>query len=589
MKSQINNETKNLVRGYNLIQRLSTLTEIMLQIDAVEDKSEIYDLIRAETKWLINCEVIAIAILSSLQNSYQIITLSSVADATGLNEIYYSLEEGVVGWVIRNQSSMKCQLDDSPQFSQMLEGRLKDFGIKNILVVPIKSGQHKVGALLFGTIEDEEYTDEDLITAQLYGLQIAVALTNASFVSDAKKRISQIESINEIARILNSTLNIDELLVRTAEAIYKSFNYFDVTIFLLSENKTELILKAHYGNYADFLPKDYKQDINEGIIGWVARHGEYALVNDVSQDPRYKSLEYHTTRSELALPIKLENILVGILNIEEKKLYAFDEMDVIVLQTLCEQIASALKNAKLFEEVKQANKKLKELDTMKSEFLGIVSHDFRSPLSSIILAGKSLLKSEDVQKNEKFKEYLHLIVEQANRLNQLAEDTLSITKIESGQVSLSLKVVNTENLVKEAIAGVRVSNRHKIHYHIEENVSYIKGDPAKLRQVVQNLVSNAVKYSPNGGNVNIEVKEYGSDKVLFSVSDEGIGIKPEHQDKLFLKFSRVDLATSKNIKGTGLGLWICKEIVEAHEGSIWVESEYGKGSTFKFIIKKYED
>lgn len=579
-------EDTNLIKGYGLTQRLNTLIEITLQIDAVSDRSEIYDVLRKESKWLMEYDVLTLAYLSPVRSFYSIVTLSPIADATGLNETYFSIEEGLPGWVIRNQSPIICNAEKCAGHSNSFEGKFEEFGIKSFLAVPIRSGQDQVGALLFGSVSEDHFTDDDLVIAQSYGLQIAVSLKNANFVEDARKRITQIESTNEISKILNSTLDIDDLLVSTAEAIQQNFNYFDVTLFLLSEENSELIMKAQSGNYVNYLTGDYRQNIGDGIIGWVAKHGEYILANDVSQDPRYKSIENHNTRSELALPIKIGAMLVGVLNIEDKKLFAFDEMDVLVLQTLCDQIASAIANAKLYEEIKLANQKLTELDSLKSEFISIVSHDFRSPLSSIILAGKALLKNEDIQNNPRFKEYMQLIVTQANRLHQLAEDTLSITRIESGQVNIAFKVVNVERLIQDALVSVRTSNRHTITYNIDPNASFIKGDHQKLRQVVQNLLSNAIKYSPAGGKVAINVVEQDGDEILFIISDEGIGIKPEYHDKLFQKFSRVDEPDSKHIKGTGLGLWICKEIIEAHKGKIWIESEYGKGSIFKFTIKK---
>ncbi len=579
-------EDNKLIKGYGLTQRLNTLIEITLQIDAVSSRTEIYDILRKESKWLMEFDVLSLAYLSPVRSFYSIVTLSPIADATGLNESYFSVEEGLPGWVIRNQSPVICNAKKCVGHSNSFEGKFEEVGIKSFLAVPIRSGQDQVGALLFGSVSEDTYTEDDLVIAQLYGLQIAVSLKNTNFVEDARKRITQIESTNEISKILNSTLDIDDLLVSTAEAIQQNFNYFDVTLFLLSDENAELLLKAHSGNYVNYLPGEYRQNTGEGIIGWVAKHGEYILANDVSQDPRYKSIENHNTRSELALPIKVGAMLVGVLNIEDKKLFAFDEMDVLVLQTLCDQIASAIANAKLYEEIKLANQKLTELDSLKSEFLSIVSHDFRSPLSSIILAGKALLKNEDIQNNPRFKEYMQLIVTQANRLNQLAEDTLSITRIESGQVSIAFKVVNVERLIQDALVSVRTSNRHTITYNIDPNASFIKGDHPKLRQVVQNLLSNAIKYSPAGGKVTINVVEQDGDEILFIISDEGIGIKPEYQVKLFQKFSRVDEPDSKHIKGTGLGLWICREIIEAHKGKIWVESEYGKGSTFKFTIKK---
>jgi signal transduction histidine kinase len=171
-------------------------------------------------------------------------------------------------------------------------------------------------------------------------------------------------------------------------------------------------------------------------------------------------------------------------------------------------------------------------------------------------------------------------------LNQLAEDTLSITKIESGQLNYFFKIVNIERLVQDAISMVRYSSRHQLEYKIDPNVAFIKGDQTKLRQVVQNLVSNAVKYSPRGGKVTINVDDLSPDQLIVSVSDQGMGIPQDQIWKLFQKFSRVDTGEAKDIKGAGLGLWICREVVEAHGGKIWVESEAGKGTTMKFTLNK---
>jgi signal transduction histidine kinase len=310
------------------------------------------------------------------------------------------------------------------------------------------------------------------------------------------------------------------------------------------------------------------------------------LANDVTEDPRYVAYEYHSTKSELTVPIRIDGETVGVLNVEDTKLHAFDETDAIVLETLCDQLGSGIKNAKLYDEVKKANSKLTELDKMKSDFLSIVSHDFRSPLASVILAAKALLKKGENVDPRRANEYLTIIVDQANKLSHLAEDTLSIAKMESGQLSYFFKVVNVERLIKDAAALVSFSRRHQLEYHVDSGVSYIKGDQTKLRQVVQNLLSNAVKYSPKGGIVRVTAENYQADQLLISVVDEGIGIAAGQVDKLFQKFSRIDTTEAREIKGSGLGLWICKEIVKAHGGNIWVESEVGKGSTFKFTLKK---
>jgi signal transduction histidine kinase len=325
------------------------------------------------------------------------------------------------------------------------------------------------------------------------------------------------------------------------------------------------------------------------MVGWVALHGERALVNDVTKDPRYVAYEYHNTQSELAVPIRIEGKVVGVVNVEDTRLGAFDETDAKVLETVCDQLGSMINNARLYDQLQKTNATLTELDRMKSDFLGIVSHDFRTPLASIILAAKAMVKRGADLEEQRRGEYLRIIVDQAERLKQLAEDTLSITRHERGQLAYHFELVNVERLIKDALNGVSRSRRHLVDSHVDANAAYIYGDHMTLRQLITNLVSNAVKYSPRGGVIKVIAEPYEGGEVLFSVSDEGIGIPEEQFGRLFKKFSRVDTPEAREIKGSGLGLWICHEIVSGHGGKIWVESECGKGTTFKFTLKAEQE
>jgi signal transduction histidine kinase len=577
---------EQFVDELTLAERLSTLHDVALMIDEGESVEEILSLVRAEARWLMGFHSCFIALLNRARTHYVVRSLSTVADAADLNHKHFSIEEGIPGMVMKSRMPFRSGVQTVRAFSPALEGRLEDLGIQSILAVPMQTGSETIGCIAFGSADQAGYTEEDLAIARVFAHHCAVSLKNSTIFEDAGKRISQIELINEITHRLRSMLDREELLRVAAEAIQKTFNYCDVAIFLLDEERRHLVLEAHSGSHGDVLPPGYLQDLEAGIAGWVVSHDEKVLCNDVSQDPRYISPASPETKSELAIPIRVEGLVAGVLNVEDRKLHAFDETDAVVLETLCEQLGSALKNARLYEDVQRTNVKLVDLDKMKSEFLGIVSHDFRSPLSSIILAGKALLKHEDVQKVKRFKDYLQIIVDQANKLNQLAEDTLSITKIESGKLSYEFKVVNVERLIQDAISMIRISSRHTISFEVEPNVLFIKADQAKLRQVVQNLIGNAVKYSPRGGAISVSAREHETDQMLLRVSDEGIGIPAEKLDSLFRKFSRVDTGEGSQIKGAGLGLWICKEVVEAHGGTIWVESEVGKGTSILFTIKK---
>jgi K+-sensing histidine kinase KdpD len=578
-----------IVNSSGLLQKLNTIHDVVAKFDNTHSREEILGVLRSEAKWLLKYDVCFISMLNRARTHYVLNSLSPIADASELNHKHFMIDEGIPGWVIKNIASFIGDIESAPKFSHAIEGRLQELGIRSILVVPLRTGNEVVGTLTFGSLKSHLYSEDDAAIAQLIGLYVATSLKDATIFEDARKRIVQIELINTISQQMSSTLQLEQLLTTAAATVQTTFKYFDVTVFLLTEDKAEVELVAHAGNFVDFLPHGYKQSKEKGLIGWVIKNGDKALCNDVLHDNRYLAYEYHNTRSELAVPIKIDNETVGVLNIEDTKLHAFDETDVVVLETLSDQLGSAMKNAKLYDEVRKANMKLTELDKMKSEFLGIVSHDFRSPLSSIILAGRALLKNEAVDQLPRVKEYMQIIVDQANRLNQLAEDTLSITKIESGQLNYFFKIVNIERLVQDAISMVRYSQRHHVEYKIDPNVAFIKGDQTKLRQVIQNLVSNAVKYSPRGGNVAIHIDDLSPDQLSVSVSDQGLGIPQNQIGKLFRKFSRVDSGESKDIKGAGLGLWICKEIVEAHGGKIWAESEEGKGTIMKFTLNKAQE
>lgn len=574
------------IEGSNLAERLRTLAGTIAGLGPAAPRSEVSRFLESEAPGLVRHDVCLLSLVNRKNTHYTIHEVSP-KDAPGeLGRHHVPVSEGLSGWVIVNGASIVGDPRSGPAFSTETEGGLEARGIRSLLIVPMKSGAEVTGSLTFGKVQDVPYGEDDLVVAEWMALHLSTILKNSAVAEDARKRISQIELISEVSRQLTSMLNLEELLTVAAAAIQKTFSYFDVTVFLLSDDKTELILEAHSGSFVDFLPHGYRQTVDRGIIGLVAANGTRILCNDVAGESRYVAYEYHNTRSELATPITVDGEVVGVLNVEDTKLHAFDETDAVVLETLSVQLGNAIRNARLYDEVRRSNMKLLEVDRMKSDFLGIVSHDFRSPLSSIILAGKALLKHEAVQQVSRVKEYLQIIVDQANRLNQLAEDTLSITRLESGQLRYYFKVVNVNRLIQDAVSMVRFSSRHTVSFDVRQEVSFIKGDQSKLRQVLQNIIGNAVKYSPQGGHVNIVAAEMTPDLVLFSVSDEGIGIPADQTDRLFKKFSRIDADDSNQIKGAGLGLWICREIVEAHGGKIWVESEPGKGTTVKFTLSK---
>jgi K+-sensing histidine kinase KdpD len=560
--------------------------DIVSSLDSVRTKEEVLSLLRSRTPDIFGTRIFLLATINFRRSFYSLDVLNHEIGEFDFNRKHFSLNTGMIGWIIRHESPIVIDIDAAPEVHNDFEGYLRNKGIRTLMIVPLKAGTETLGALLWGDSDKSTFSEQEIFQARLLGVHTAIALKNIEMFESIRKQIGQMELVNRLARKISSTLDLDELFSATAEIIRNSFNYFDVTIFLTDPTHQYLTLVAHSGNYIDFLPHGYKQRIGEGIIGWAAEHNQSVLANDVSRDDRYTTYAYHNSNSELAVPISYNNEVQGVLNIEDTRLHAFDASDLLLLETLADQLGTAIRNAKLFEEVKKANEKLVQLDRVRTEFLGMVSHDFRSPLSSIILASKSLQRNEKVKNDPKIGEYLKIVSGQAMRLNFLAEEVLSITKLESGQFSYNFKIINLKNIVDEAVSLVSFSHKHKLITNIDPDLIFINGDEQKIRQVIHNLVSNAVKYSPKGGEIKLDVANYSSSKVLISVADKGIGIPVDLRDQIFRKFGRIETTETQGIKGSGLGLWIAREIIRGHGGEIWFESSTGEGTIFHFTLKK---
>jgi signal transduction histidine kinase len=237
----------------------------------------------------------------------------------------------------------------------------------------------------------------------------------------------------------------------------------------------------------------------------------------------------------------------------------------------------------------------RELDRLKSELLQTVSHELRTPLGAIKGFTTTLMEHDRNLSREEKREFLEIIDQESDRLRGLIEDLLDMSKIEAGVLQLDHQAVSVSKLVGEAVKTVAShSPEHRFESAVPPDL-FVDADPRRIRQVVHNLLENAVKYSPDGGTVHVAAARTaaapgrggargGGEVVVISVRDEGIGIAPQDLARVFDRFHRVDSDVGRKVGGSGLGLAICRGIVEAHAGRIWAESEPGQGSTFSFTL-----
>lgn len=322
----------------------------------------------------------------------------------------------------------------------------------------------------------------------------------------------------------------------------------------------------------------------EARARWNFRKNGPLVSNKAQSDTRLlpemtSDLDLH---SVLVVPLAAGPRIHGLLLAADRANGApFNDDDLNVLMAVAGQATVAVENLRLHEELMRANDLLKEYDQIKSEFVAIVAHDFRKPLMAIRGFAELILEEPDLSPETR-QEFMKTVISETDGLASLANDTLLITQMETGLLKFRWTEIDLGPFILDAMP-LGLSD-HSVLLDIPPQFPRIVADPDRLRQVLSNLTTNAVKYSPSGGSITVRCRQRGDDHLVIEVVDHGLGIPEEQVSQLFQKFSRVRSEEHMKIGGTGLGLYICRLIVEGHGGQIWVESELGKGSVFGLVL-----
>jgi signal transduction histidine kinase len=291
-------------------------------------------------------------------------------------------------------------------------------------------------------------------------------------------------------------------------------------------------------------------------------------------------------QSLLAVPLLLEQRIMGALTVYRRETGSFAPEVVNLLRTFATQSALAIQNARLFREIEEKSRQIEAANRHKSEFLANMSHELRTPLNAIIGFSEVLQERMFGELNEKQAEYTDDILTSGRHLLSLINEILDLSKVEAGRMELEVATFDLPLAIDNARTFIRErATKHGIHLDVtvDERLGEFVGDERKIKQILLNLLSNAVKFTPEGGRIGIKARQ-ADGSVEISVSDTGIGIAPEDQAKIFEEFRQVGSDHAHKTEGTGLGLTLAKKFVELHGGKIWVESKVGKGSTFSFTL-----
>lgn len=411
-----------------------------------------------------------------------------------------------------------------------------------------------------------------------------------------RRRNEYLATAAEVSRLISSTLDLPTLFERTVSLIQSRFKYYHVAVFTVDETGFNATLREATGDAGNemkrnqhFLPVGSKS-----IIGHVTGNGETLVANNTATDLTHRPNPLlPDTLAEAGIPLKIGTRVIGALDIQSTEINSFHEEDISVLQTLADQIAVAIDNARSYELAQKAVTEIRELDRIKSQFLANMSHELRTPLNSIIGFSRVILKGIDGPVSEQQQQDLTAIYNSGQHLLGLINDILDLSKIEAGKMDLSIEEMNiadTINSVMSTAAGLVKDKTVKLKQEIPPNLPTIRGDPMRVRQILINLISNAAKFTDEGS-ITVSAKPHigptGLSELMISVIDTGPGISPEDQNKLFQAFSQVDSSPTRKTGGTGLGLSISQRLVGMQNGRIGVRSVVGQGSTFYFTIPQF--
>lgn len=394
----------------------------------------------------------------------------------------------------------------------------------------------------------------------------------------AAETVRRLESITDTAL---STLALDDLLSEMLTRIQDMLGADAAAIMLVTEDGQHLA-----GRIAIGLEEEARVRVpmGRGIAGRIAVSRKPLIVDDLSKAEVVSSILIENVRSLVGAPLMIEDRVIGVIHVDTLESHSFTQEDVNLLQLAADRVALSIERAQLYEREQQARLEAESANRMKDDFLATISHELRSPLNSIL--GWVTLLREGSLSSDATARALQTMERSARTQNRIIGDLLDVSRIINGQLRLNVRTLELPAIVEAGVESMRPAADAKgilLKMSVEPRVGAIAGDSDRLQQIVWNLVSNAIKFTPKGGVVDVRLERIGG-HIELSVSDTGAGISPEFLPFVFDRFRQADSSSTRKQGGLGLGLAIVRHLAELHGGTIHAESE-GAGRGAAFVVK----
>ena len=498
--------------------------------------------------------------------------------------------QGLQGWVAAHRQTVLIRdvLGDE-RWARIPE---VDAGGGSALAAPILAGGELLGVVtIFG---DRVFDESGMELLQAICQQLGLALLNARRFEQVERSLAELRAVQQVGQVVNQRLELHQLLQEVIEQVSRVLGYSRAELLLVDGQ--ELRVEASRGALQEV---GLTMPIARGIVGRVAATDRPAFLPDVSTDADYHAA-LADTQSEIAVPLHKGGVVVGVLNIESPVRGGLTESDLRVLTLLADQLSVAIENAALYDRLRQYTLQLenmvaertaklaealqaaREADQLKTRFVADVSHELRTPLTNIRL----YLELLETAEGEKAQDYMATLNRETDRLVDLIEDLLSISRLDAGTAVMAARPVDLNIMARSLVDDRRrlLADRViRLQFEPQADLPRVSVDEHMLNQVVANLLTNAMNYTQEGGAIIVSTKSEtvdGAAWVTLTVADTGSGIPSEEQARVFERFFRGAASRQLGVPGTGLGLAICQEILRRHDGRITLESAPGKGTAF---------
>jgi GAF domain-containing protein/CheY-like chemotaxis protein len=464
------------------------------------------------------------------------------------------------------------------------------------IALPLIVKGRVVGALDVQSNHPNAFSDEDVQALSTLAAQISIAIDNARLYEDAQNRANELGFLFDVTTAATAADSLDSVLQSIVERLHESLEAGVVAIYLpttyvdYNKNVRRMLKAAAVVGTSQPVSElaEVKIGDAENLIGIVGSTMQSQIVPNIDKEVRYLPIA-PDSKSATVVPIASGSELVGLIALESSSLNAYTTDTLTLLLTLAGSLAAVIQNTLLVEQLQQSNEQLREVDRLKSQFLANMSHELRTPLNSIIGFSRVMLKGIDGPLTEMQEQDLTTIFNSGNHLLNLINDILDQAKIEANEMQLKIAPFEVKPMiesVKSMAVGLLKDKNLQLYVEVAPNLPPAYGDEFRTRQILLNLVSNAVKFTPEGSVTLRVTTETRNDKRMIraDVIDTGIGIAEKDMPILFEQFRQVDNSLTRTVGGTGLGLPISRALAELQGGELLVASEVGKGSTFTVTI-----